>query len=360
MKIELHEITVRDVCDGYKNSAEEGVVGFHGHLNIRPKYQREFVYKDEPRNAVIKTLRKDFPLNTMYWIKNQDGTFEVLDGQQRTISICEYVAGSYSIDFRYFHNLEQPEMQQILNYKLMVYICEGDDKEKLEWFRTVNIAGEKLTEQELRNSTYTGEWLTAAKRYFSKTQGPAYQIGKEYMRGTPNRQEYLETVLDWISKGNIEQYMAEHQHKPNANELVLYYQSVIAWVKATFPNYRKEMNGVNFGELYDMYHTVELNTVEIEALIATLMRDEDVTKKSGIYKYVLTKDPRALNIRPFSQNQKRESYERQNGVCPKCEQNFDIDKMEADHITPWSVGGKTTADNCQMLCKDCNRRKSNV
>lgn len=169
MKIKLQEIMIREVAAGYINNQEDGVIGYSGALNIRPKYQREFVYKDKQRSSVIETVRKDFPLNVMYWVKNEDGTYEVLDGQQRTISICEYVSGNFSLDFQYFHNLTDVEREQILSYKLMVYICEGNDREKLDWFKTINIAGEKLTEQELRNAVYTGTWLTDAKRYFSKT-----------------------------------------------------------------------------------------------------------------------------------------------------------------------------------------------
>ena len=214
MKIQLKEITVREVANKYINNEEEGVVGYNGNLNIRPKYQREFVYKDKQRDAVIETVRKNFPLNVMYWAKNEDGTFEVMDGQQRTISICEYVSGKFSLNFQYFHNLEEVEKEQILDYRLMIYFCEGNDKEKLDWFKTINIAGEKLTDQELRNAIYTGTWLTDAKRHFSKSGGPAYNIGSDYLNGSPIRQDYLETTIDWISKGAIEQYMQTTSTSP--------------------------------------------------------------------------------------------------------------------------------------------------
>ena len=189
MKIELKEISIREVSNGYKNDNEEGVVGFGGRLNIRPKYQREFVYKDKKRDDVIDTVKKQFPLNVMYWVKNEDATYEVLDGQQRTVSICEYVAGSFSFNAMYFNNLTNVEQNQILDYKLMIYFCEGNDKEKLDWFKTINIAGEKLTDQELRNAIYTGTWLTDAKKYFSKTGCAAYGIGNDYMTGSPIRQD---------------------------------------------------------------------------------------------------------------------------------------------------------------------------
>lgn len=358
MKIELKEITIREVSNGYANNDEEGVIGYGGNLNIRPKYQREFIYKDKKRDAVVQTIRKDFPLNVMYWVKNKDGTYEVLDGQQRTISICEYIAGKFSLDYQYFHNLEREEQDQILDYKLMIYFCEGDDKEKLDWFKTINIAGEKLSDQELRNAIYTGPWLTDAKRYFSKTNCPAYNIASDYLKGSSIRQNYLETAIDWISGGNIEEYMAENQHKLNANGLWLYFQAVIGWVAAIFPNYRKEMRGVAFGALYNECKDNEYDAGILNGKIADLMKDEDVTKKSGVYPYVLTGDEKYLNIRAFNDNQKREAYERQGGICVKCGEHFELEEMEGDHITPWCEGGKTIAENCQMLCKHDNRIKS--
>ena len=358
MKIELKEISIREVIEGYINNNEEGVVGFGGKLNIRPKYQREFVYKDKQRDAVIETLKKDFPLNVMYWVKNADGTYEVLDGQQRTISICEYVAGNFSLHSLYIHNLTDVEEKQILDYKLMVYFCEGNDKEKLDWFKTINIAGEKLTNQELRNAIYTGTWLTDAKKYFSKTGCPAYNLGNEYLTGSPIRQDYLETAIGWLSNDDIEEYMAVHQHNPNANELRLYYAAVINWIKAVFPKYRKEMKGINYGFLYNQFKNNSFDTAKLEAEITKLMQDEDVTSKSGIYSYVLTRTEKYLNIRAFTDKQKREAFERQGGICSKCGVKFEIHEMEADHITPWHEGGKTTSENCQMLCKHDNRIKS--
>ena len=360
MKIELKEITVRELTDGYKNNDEEGVVGYGGKLDIRPPYQREFIYKDKQRDAVIDTITKNFPLNVMYWAVREDGNFEVIDGQQRTISICQYVSGEFSFKDRYFHNLQKDEQEQILNYKLMIYFCEGTDKEQLEWFRTINIAGEKLTEQELRNAVYTGPWLSDAKIKFSKPNCAAYLLandGGALLSGSPIRQEYLETALSWINNGEIEDYMGKHQHDENANELWEYFQDVIAWVRKTFPNYRREMANVNWGELYNQFKDENLNPDELEAEIKELMQDEDVTKKSGIYPYVLTRKEKYLNIRQFTDKMKREAYERQNGICSLCGKWFNLEEMEADHITPWSLGGKTVAENCQMLCKECNRRK---
>lgn len=362
MKIELHELTVREISENYVDNAEEGVVGYNGLLNIRPKYQREFVYDDSKRNAVIDTIRNGFPLNVMYWVKNNDGTFEILDGQQRTISFCQYVMGIFSVKVngypKTFDNLTEAEKEKILDYKLMIYFCEGTDTEKLAWFRIINIAGEKLTEQELRNATYTGTWLTHAKSIFSKSKCAAYNLAKDYVNGSPIRQELLEKALSWINKENIEGYMSAHQHNPNANELWTYFRNVIDWVQLTFPTYRKEMKGVEWGGLYDAFHDKMYDTVALENEIKSLMIDDDVSNKKGIYTYVLTRNERFLNIRAFTDNQKREAYERQNGICSKCGKHFDFKEMEGDHITPWHAGGKTNADNCQMLCRDCNRRKS--
>lgn len=360
MKIKLHEVLVRDVAKNFVNNDEEGVLGYDGKLNIRPKYQREFIYADKQRDAVIDTVSKDFPLNVMYWANNDDDTFEVLDGQQRTISLCKYVNGDFSVNYQYFHNLTTDEQEQILDYKLMIYFCEGNEKEKLEWFKTINIAGEKLTDQELRNAIYTGEWLTDAKRYFSKTNGAAYSIAKDYVSGSAIRQDYLETAIKWISSDNIEDYMSVNQHNQNANELWTYFQNVINWVQLTFPKYRREMKGVNWGRLYNRFKDETYNTDSLEADVVKFMMDEDVTKKSGIYEYLLTGEEKYLSIRAFTDNMKREAYERQNGVCAVCNKHFEISEMEADHITPWVEGGKTSADNCQMLCRDDNRRKGKI
>jgi hypothetical protein len=300
---------------------------------------------------------KGLPLNVMYWVHNEDDTYEVLDGQQRTISICEFASGRFSVNFQYFHNIDEEVKQKFLDYELMIYVCQGTDTEKLEWFRTINIAGEKLTEQELRNAVYSGQWLTDAKKYFSKPNCPAYDLGKDYMSGSPIRQDYLETVLDWISQGEIEQYMANKQKQPNASDLWLYYQNLINWVKVNFPNYRKEMKGLNWDEIYQFANGGTIDADLYEQKIKTLMLDEDVTNKKGIYYYIFSDNPSYLNIRAFTLNQKREAYERQAGICVVCGNHFQLDEMEADHITPWVEGGKTDAHNCQMLCKHDNRKK---
>ena len=362
MKIELHEISVRDVVEGYKDSAEKGVMAYSGKLNVRPEYQREYVYKDKQRDEVIKTIVQDFPLNVMYWMVRDGSGYEVLDGQQRTISIGQYTSGDYSIDNRFFHNLTSDEQEQILDYKLMVYFCEGTDKERLDWFRIINIAGVKLTEQELRNAVYTGTWLADAKLKFSKTNCAAYLLaaenGESLMNGKTIRQEYLETVLSWINDGEIRDYMSKHQHDEDAGELWEYFQQVIEWVRETFTNYRNEMMRVQWGPLFNEFKDEESDAEELEAKIKDLMLDEDVTKKSGIYPYVLTGEEKHLNIRVFNASMKREAYERQKGICTKCNKHFKMGEMEADHMTPWHEGGKTTAENCQMLCKKDNRAKA--
>jgi len=361
MIIDLHRIPVRELVNGYVNSEEEGVTAYSGKLDIRPKYQREFVYNDTQRDAVIRTVRRAYPLNVMYWVKNgnasSDEFFEVLDGQQRSISICEYVNNNFPIDNKFYNNLTKDEQEKILSYELMVYFCEGTDSEKLEWFEVVNIAGAVLTKQELRNAVYTGPWLSDAKRYFSKTGCAAYQIGNKYLTGTAIRQEYLETAIDWINSGAINAYMSKHQHDPDALELWSYFQGVITWVQGKFPKYRKEMKGVDWGELYNRFKDKKVDPVALETEVSRLMMDDDVTNKRGIYAYVLDKDERHLNIRAFSEAMKRAAYERQGGICNMCGKPFAIEEMEGDHITPWSQGGKTDKDNCQMLCRACNREK---
>ena len=364
MKIELREIAIRDVVNGYVDNNEEGVVAYGGQLDIRPAYQREFVYDEKKRNAVIDTIRKGFPLNVMYWVVTENGTFEVLDGQQRTISFCEYVCGNYSVTIdghpMAFHNLKKSQQDEILDYKLMVYHCSGTDKEKLDWFRIINIAGERLTDQELRNAVYTGTWLNHAKSVFSKSNCAAYLLASKYVKGSPIRQDFLETAITWKSKEQIDQYMSAHQNDPNANELWSYFQNVIAWAELTFTTYRKEMKGLAWGPLYDEFKDVLYDTGNLEGEIKSLMIDDDVSNKKGIYQFVLSRDEKNLAIRAFTEAQRREAYERQSGICPMCSKHFDIDQMEADHITPWSKRGKTNATNCQMLCLEDNRRKGAI
>ena len=403
MKIELHEICVRELCADYNDLSiqEEGITGYGGRLNIRPKYQREFVYDVPKRNAVMDTVWNGFPLNVMYWVKikkldvrplhceksdslsdsgsgltgeadltsNSDSgliEYELLDGQQRTISICSFIAGEYMMTFdgklSAWDNLTPAEKDRILDYKLQVYICEGTDEEKLKWFMTINIAGEKLTAQEIRNAIYSGSWVTQAKRRFSKTGCVAYKLASDYMSGSPIRQDYFEKALKWIGNKqgkSIEQYMAEHQHDTDADQLWQYFQDVIHWVEKLFGRkYKKEMKSVDWGFLYNQCYDTTLTATAIAQEVSKLMADSDVQKKTGIFHYVFDHDEHHLGIRAFDDNTKREVYEKQNGICKICGKHFDIEQMEADHITPWCDGGRTIAENCQMLCRDCNRRKS--
>lgn len=374
MKIDRIQISIKELTKGYTEKGVdgiEGIVAFDGKLDVRPPYQREYVYAPKERDEVIRTIKKGFPLNTMYWAKNGNGTYELMDGQQRTISICRYIAESeqsFSVDEKYYFNLE-PDIQESINsYSLDIYICDGTPSEIHEWFKVINIAGKPLTAQELRNTAYTGTWLSDAKIHFSKPSCSAYNMGKDYLNGSPIRQEVLETVLRWISHRDnlprIEDYMALHQLDTNANQLWLYYRKVIEWVSAIFPNKRKEMKGLEWGVLYNEYKDKELDPSFLEAQIKGLMLDDDVTNKKGIYLYVLSGNEKHLNIRAFTDNEKRQVYERQNGICPHCvaehreKTHYELEEMEADHITPWCEGGKTNVDNCQMLCKEHNRRKS--
>ncbi|WP_075116830.1 HNH endonuclease, partial [Pseudomonas aeruginosa] len=281
----------------------------------------------------------------MYWAVRGDGGFEVIDGQQRTISLCQYVEGEFAMslfgkpEVRYFHNLQKDEQEKLLDYELMIYECAGSDSEKLEWFKTINIASEPLTAQELRNAVYHGPWVSSAKPYFSKTNCPAYQIASDLLTGTPIRQDYLETAIEWLNSGDVEGYMAAHQHDPNANDVWLYFKKVIDWVRTTFPTYRREMKGRNWGDFYNRFGTESLDTAKLETTVAALMLDEEVENKRGIYEYVLDGQERHLNLRAFSEKQKREAYDRQKGVCVKCGKHFEFEGMEADHITPWHEGG---------------------
>jgi hypothetical protein len=381
MKIDLQRVKVRDLVDGYEDNDDAGVVGYGGKLDIRPPYQREFVYKDRQRDLVIETLRKDFPLNVMYWAVQDDGTFEVIDGQQRTISVCQYVEGDFSIDIdghqMAFHNLQDDQQKQILDYELMIYFCQGTDSEKLDWFKTINIAGEKLTDQELRNAVYHGSWVTAAKKYFSKSGCPAYAIASDYLNGSPIRQDYLEAAIEWINDGRVGEYMRDHQHDPNANPLWLYFKAVIDWVEATFPKKRTQMKSVPWGPLYNKHKNDELDPVALEPRVAALMGDVDVKRKRGIYEYVLggEADTKLLEVRVFEEKVKLAAYEKQTAAavaggtsnCPMCAPSgnanatriYELGEMDADHVTAWSKGGATNLANCEMLCVSHNRSKGN-
>ena len=362
MKITEHKITVAELCKNYKDDGDGGVFAYDGKLTVRPAYQREFVYKDKQRDAVIESIRNNYPLNVMYWSKTGDDTYEVLDGQQRTISIGQYINKDYSINHRFFHNLTDAEQQQLLNYELTIYICEGNDRERLDWFRVINIAGEVLTPQELLNATYTGPWLSDAKKYFSKRNCVASQMADGYMKGNPIRQEYLEKVLKWIAHrdglDDGEAYMAAHQDDTNANDIWLYFTSVINWVKATFRTKRKGMESVDWGILYNRYHT-KTPAKASEQVDALFELSDEISNVNGIYEAVLSAEMKHLNARDFDRRDKSWAYKKQGGVCPYCRKQFEEKDMHGDHIKPWSKGGITERSNLQMLCKTCNIKKSN-
>jgi len=367
MQIERKQITIRELVEGYNDKGLDGVVAYGGKLDVRPPYQREFIYQDKQRDEVVRSVMKGFPLNVMYWSKAGDH-YELMDGQQRTISVCRYVAESeqtFSVDYQYWFNLQEDQRERILDYPLDIYVCDGTPSEVLAWFRVINIAGLKLTEQELRNTSYTGPWLADAKIHFSKPTCAAYNMAKDYMTGSPIRQDYLETAISWIAARDglaaIEDYMAKHQNDENANQIWLYFQKVVQWVEAIFPKKRSEMKGVPWGLLYNAHRDEEFDPDRLEARVSALMMDDEVTARKGIYQYVLDSDERHLNIREFTPAQKRQIFERDGGKCKKCGVVIKaVSQGEFDHITPWSKGGKTEVENGQLLCRGCNRRKSDA
>lgn len=378
LKITPLDITISDLTENYKDDGDGGVYGYNDHLKIRPEYQREFIYRDKERNAVIDSVMKERPLSVMYWDKIGPDVYQVLDGQQRTISIAQYINRDFPVKVngndKFFHNLTQEEKDKILAYKLMVFACEGSSEEKLEWFKTINIAGQTLTNQELLNATYTGPWLADAKNYFSKRNCVAGQMADGYIKGNPIRQDYLEKALSWIAdRDGLESgqmYMAIHQHDQDANELWLYFQEVISWAKRLFPEKKKKLTeSQEWGILYNKYHAKSYNSNTLAAEIKKLMLDDDVTKKPGIIPYLLSdrtkNDEKYLSIRAFTTAQKLRAYERQGHKCPFCLKNgidteYAFEEMQGDHIIPWSQGGRTVDDNLQMLCQKCNNSKGNA
>jgi len=371
MRIEPKQVKIKDVFEDYVDNGDNGVFAYGGRLAIRPPYQREFVYSNEQAEAVIQTVLKGFPLNVMYWVRVGDDHYEVLDGQQRTLSIMQYLKHQFSImlnDKKYYWDaLPDDKYAAILNYEFMVYICEGEESEKLEWFKVVNIAGEKLSDQELRNSVYTGEWLSDAKQHFSKRNCAAKLLSDKYITGDPNRQELLEKALRGICEyqniKEITEYMARHKSDADADELWQYFQDVIHWVEKIFPKYFADMKGLDWCHLYNVYHERSYNSAIMGAEVKCLQEDEEVQKPKGIYEFLLCRDidpfaGRLLNLRAFDKRDKMIAYSKQNGICPICREHFEYNDMEGDHIKPWSKGGQTTTDNCQMLCRACNGKKT--
>jgi len=295
--------------------------------------------KDKQCDGVICTVIKGLPLNVMYWCRTGEDSYEVLDGQQRYISVCEYVDGSFSVDNRYFYNLPSDQKQKILDYQFFTYVCDGTDSEKLDWFRIINIAGEQLTDQELRNAVYADSWTSDAKRYFSKTGCAAGTLAGNYLKGASIRQEYLETAILWAASAQgqtIEAYIAQHQFDSSAVQLWNYFRSVIDWVQAIFPRTRKEMKGLPWGFLFNEHgQRTDLDPKKLELEVQRLLGDEAVTRKSGIYEYLLTGDERKLSIRAFDRRDALAAYERQGHKCAICGEAFSFEDMHADHIKAW-------------------------
>ena len=368
MEITEVEFTVSDIVEGYTGEEEdEEIRGYYGKLNIRPPYQREFIYSEKEQSAVIDTVLKGYPLNTMYWADCGDGEYEIIDGQQRTISICEFVSGVTTLNGKdYFNSLEEDKRQKIRSYTLKIYVCRGEPSEKLEWFETINIAGKSLTSQELRNAVYHGKWTTDARDWFSKPDGPAQAEAGKYLKGRVTRQEYLEQAIKWVCGSNsdraIREYMSRNRNKNNAIELWSDFSRIIDWVKANITyDKRALVEGIDWGAIYTKHKGDEIDSKAFAAKAEELHLDDEVRSNSGIYPYLFSgcKDEYHLNLRTFSEVQKRRAYKRQGGKCAITGKEMDIKEMEADHIRPWSENGKTEDDNCQMVSIAANRSKSN-
>ena len=381
------DITVEALCKGFNYNEFEGkgLFGLSGKLVIQPEYQRNYIYQDGKKDvAVIDSLLKGYPLGLIYFNKTQDGNYEVLDGQQRITSIGRYVTEKFSIidenDMpQYFSSLPNELQTKILRTPLLIYECEGEEKEIKEWFKTINIQGIPLNYQELLNAIYSGKFVSLAKKEFSNSQNANIQKWSAYIKGSANRQEYLEAALNWVSHGNIEDYMGRHRNDENIDELKIYFSTVIDWIsEAVFKkDFEKEMKGLNWGKLYEKYHNNAYNCDDVSKKLRELYADFHVSNKKGIFEYILggCQDAKLLNIRFFDENVKRAVYEEQTqnaktqGVsnCPLCAIGNDSNKthfwgikeMDADHVSAWSKGYPTTKENCQMLCKVHNQAKGN-
>ena len=378
------DITINDICKGftYNELEGKGLYGLSGKLTIQPEYQRNYIYADGIRDvAVIESILKGYPLGILYFVKTGEDTFEVLDGQQRITSFGRYVIGKFAVKIdgmeNYFSGLNEDLQQKILNTKLLIYECEGTETEIKEWFKTINIAGIPLNEQELLNAIYSGKFVTEAKREFSNSQNSNVQKWKAYVKGDVKRQDFLSCALDWVSKGEKEKYMSEHRNSDNINELKTYFTTVIDWISGVFKSVEKEMCGLKWGELYEKYGKNPYNTDEVDKKLKELYADGSVKKRSGIFEYILggCVDTKLLEIRVFEDRDKRIVYENQTKLanenqlsnCPLCAISDNVNKtriwklseMDADHVTAWSKGGSTDITNCQMLCITHNRAKGN-
>ena len=375
MEINETRLRIGDLIEGYyEDDSTSKVIAWGGKLDVRPEYQREFVYAEKQRDAVINTVLNGFPLNIMYFVDRLDGTYEVLDGQQRIISICRYAKNMFSVKLPAatggyntvnYPNLFDDQLENFLDYELHVYVCEGTEREKLDWFQVINIAGMTLENQEILNAVLHSAWLTDAKSAFSRRNCAANKNYGKYMNGDYIRQKFLETAFRWnayyegiTGKDAIVQYMQKHRQDKNADALWKYFEDVFAWVQATFGSYDKSMKGVEWGYLYNEHKDDNLDPVELQRRVKELMADDEVQKKSGIYEYLLTGEKKVLNLRTFSERDKLTMYNRQQGLCAICGKPFSMKEMHADHIKPWSRGGLTELSNGQMLCVNCNLAKS--
>lgn len=386
MKTTLNtELTVEAICNGfvYNELEGKGLFGLSGKLTIQPEYQRNYIYADGKKDvAVIESILKGYPLGLIYFNKVSDNRFEVLDGQQRITSFGRFVTNRFAIKDengmeQYFSGLAKDKQEKILNTKLLIYECEGTESEIKEWFKTINIAGVPLNNQELLNAVYSGPFVTLAKEEFSNTQNANIQKWSAYVAGSANRQEFLERALDWVSKGNIGDYMSRHRYDTNINELKTYFNTVINWVSAVFIDVESEMRGLEWGRLYETYKNHPYDPQEVSRQVKTLYADPYVKNRKGIFEYILgdASDTKLLEVRVFDEATKKSVYAEQTAEaeaanisnCPLCAIGHDSNKtkiwklaeMDADHVTAWSKGGATDLKNCQMLCKTHNRAKGN-
>ena len=379
------DITVKDICEGfvYNELEGKGLYGLSGTLTIQPEYQRNYIYAEAKKDvAVIESVLKNYPLGLIYFNKLEDGRLEVLDGQQRITSLGRYVTGKFAIKDangmpQYFGALATDLQERILNTKLLIYECEGEESEIKEWFKTINIAGVPLNEQELRNAVYSGPFVTLCKAEFSNSQNANVQKWSAYIAGAVNRQDYLERALEWVSGGKIEAYMSHHRFDNNINEVKAYFNSVIDWVSGVFPEVENEMRGLEWGRLYETYHHQAYNPKEVRKKVQELYADSYVKNRKGIFEYILggCVDSKLLDVRVFDDATKKSVYAKQTneakekGIsnCSYCAMGNDNNRtkiwalkdMDADHVTAWSKGGATDISNCQMLCKSHNRAKGN-
>lgn len=381
----LTDITVEDICKGfvYNELEGKGLFGWGGKLTIQPEYQRNYIYADGKKDvAVVRSLMSGYPLGLIYFVKTADGRYEVLDGQQRITSFGRFRTGKLAVKDangmeQYYDGLADDLKERISGAKLTIYVCEGEESEIKEWFKTINIAGVPLNEQELLNAIYSGTFVSKAKEEFSNSQNAYVQKWSAYIAGSVNRQDYLKTALDWVSKGNIDGYMSKHRFDTDINELKTYFNSVIDWISGVFSDVESEMRGLEWGRLYETYHKTPYDPVEVSQKVQTLMADPYVKNKKGIFEYVLggEQDTKLLDIRIFEEGTKRSVYTIQTkmateqGVsnCPLCAMGHEanrtriwkLNEMDADHVSAWSKGGATDISNCQMLCKTHNRAKEN-